>query len=129
LTDIRIPVFALGTESDHVAPWHSVYKFNLLLDTPVTFLLASGGHNTGIVSEPGRPGHHYRVSTRLETDPYVDPETWRCTTTEVTGSWWSKWTQWLSDRSGEMMTASKPGVAQSGPASLAPAPGTYVLQG
>ena len=64
LTDICAPIFAIGTETDHVAPWRSVYKFNLLTDTEVSFLLTSGGHNVGIVSEPGHPSRHYRVATR-----------------------------------------------------------------
>ena len=76
LTDIRAPVFAVGTETDHVAPWRSVFKLHLLLDTDVTFLLTSGGHNAGIVSEPGRSGRRYRLREKSEQDHYLDPEAW-----------------------------------------------------
>ena len=64
LSDIRVPMFAVGTLRDHVAPWRSTYKINLQLDTEVTYLLTGGGHNAGIVSEPGHDGRSFQVLTK-----------------------------------------------------------------
>ena len=100
LTDIRCPVFAVGTQTDHVAPWRSVYKLNILLDTDVTFVLTTGGHNAGIVSEPGRPGRSYQVRARAEHEPYVDPDAWAQQTPSKAGSWWPEWVAWLHAHSG-----------------------------
>jgi polyhydroxyalkanoate synthase len=126
LTDIRAPVFAVGTERDHVAPWRSVYKLHLFLDTDVTFLLTSGGHNVGIVSEPGVPGRHYRVRTTAELGLYSDPDTWVQETAEKPGSWWPEWCRWLAQRSGPLQQPVEPD--RAAPAGLCDAPGTYVTQ-
>lgn len=126
LGDIRQPMFVAGTEADHVSPWRSVFKLNLLSDTAVTFLLTSGGHNAGIVSEPGHAGRSYRVSTKTELDQFVDPETWFDRTPVREGSWWPAWAAWLSGRSGPMQ--SPPPMAGGGHRVLGDAPGTYVLR-
>ena len=73
--DIRIPIFAVGTEKDHVAPWRSVFKFHFLADGDVTFVLTNGGHNAGILSEPGHPQRHFRIARHRHGKPYIDPET------------------------------------------------------
>ena len=124
LSDIRVPIFAVGTETDHVAPWRSVYKFNLLTDTEVTFLLTSGGHNVGIVSEPGHPRRHYRVATRRPDDHYEDPEAWMVKAPVNDGSWWPEWIAWLDARSGEPVVPPAMGAKAYVP--LTDAPGTYV---
>jgi polyhydroxyalkanoate synthase len=129
LSDIRTPIFAVGAETDHVAPWRSVYKLNLTMDTEMTFLLTSGGHNTGIVSEPGHANRHYRVTTRSDADRHVDPQTWVNETPVKEGSWWPEWVRWLEKRSSPMSALPPMGPSQHGLAPLADAPGTYVLEG
>lgn len=128
LTDIRVPMFVVSTEWDHVAPWRSVYKIHLLADTEVTFVLTSGGHNRGIVSEPGHPGRSYRMGTRKEKDPYIDPESWTARTPEKQGSWWEAWEAWLSRRSGIKSAPPPMGAPRKGYAPLEDAPGLYVMQ-
>ena len=111
-----------------MAPWRSVYKFNLMMDTDVTFLLTSGGHNAGVVSPPGRPGRHYRIATQAEQDHYLDPEAWLRQTAPSEGSWWPQFAAWLEARSGEPVAPPAMGAPGHGLAPLADAPGTYVLR-
>jgi polyhydroxyalkanoate synthase len=128
LSDIRLPIFAVGTIRDHVAPWRSVFKIHLLSDTEVTFLLVSGGHNAGIVSEPGHERRSYQIATKQAGELYVDPDTWSSKEPKRKGSWWPELVEWLAARSG--MPGSPPaiGAPAHGYVPLADAPGTYVLK-
>jgi poly[(R)-3-hydroxyalkanoate] polymerase subunit PhaC len=128
LSDVRAPVFAVGTLRDHVAPWHSTYKINLQLDTEVTYLLTGGGHNAGIVSEPGHDGRSFQVLTKRDQDRYIDPDAFLETATRKEGSWWPEWVAWLNARSGNPVDPPPMGAAAKGYAPLGDAPGTYVLQ-
>ncbi|GIX28700.1 MAG: poly-beta-hydroxybutyrate polymerase [Burkholderiales bacterium] len=128
LTDIRAPIFAVGTVRDHVAPWRSVYKIHLLSDTEVTFLLTTGGHNAGIVSEPGRKGRSYQVLTKSKDDRYSDPDAWLTIAPRKEGSWWPEWVAWLVARSGDPVAPPPMGAPAAGYPPLWDAPGTYVLQ-
>jgi polyhydroxyalkanoate synthase len=128
LTDIRAPVFAVGTERDHVAPWRSAFKIHLLTDTEVTFLLTTGGHNAGIVSEPGRAGRSYRILTKRADERYVDPESWTALARKAEGSWWPEWFAWLEARSGDPTAPPAFGAPERGYPVLGDAPGTYVFQ-
>lgn len=123
LRDIKIPVFVVATERDHVSPWKSVFKINLLTTCDVTFLLTSGGHNVGIVSPPGKKiKYYYRVSTLTGDDSYIDPDTWHKQTKEHPGSWWPAFDKWLANHSSGKVKPPAPGK------SLCKAPGKYVLE-
>ena len=128
LSDIRAPVFMVGTVRDHVAPWRSVYKLNLVAETELTFLLTSGGHNAGIVSEPGHRGRSFQVATRPAGAPYPDPGLWAAATPRQEGSWWPAWEAWLARHSSGRGQPPAMGAPDRGYPPLGDAPGTYVLQ-
>jgi len=127
LTDIDIPIFAVGTQTDHVAPWRSVYKIHLLSEAPISFVLTSGGHNAGIVSEPGHPHRTYQLSHRAHDGHYLDPDTWAAATPISQGSWWPAWIDWLARLSSGETPPPALGAPEKGYPALGDAPGRYVL--
>jgi polyhydroxyalkanoate synthase len=129
LKDISVPIFAVGTETDHIAPWRSVYKIHLFTNAEITFVLTNRGHNAGIVSEPGHRGRLFHVGVRRPGDPYVDADTWLSLASPKHGSWWPIWAEWLKDHgSGEQITPPKMAAPSKGLPPLGPAPGIYVCQ-
>ena len=129
IQNIKAPIFAVGTERDHVAPWRSVYKIHYLADTEVTFALTVGGHNAGIVSEPGHPRRSFKIATHSDGALHLSPEEWLETAEQRPGSWWLAWHDWLAGHSSRARV-SPPGMGapEAGYPPLADAPGTYVLQ-
>ena len=132
LSDIAAPIFAVGTERDHIAPWRSVYKVALFTEGELTFVLADGGHNAGIVSAPGHPGRSYRIGTRRPADLYQSPDVWAEQATRCEGSWWTAWRAWLvaqggSDDREPQGAPPAPGAPDRGYPPLDSAPGRYVL--
>ena len=122
LSDIEQPTFVVGTERDHVSPWRSVYKLLLYTHNPLTFVLTAGGHNAGIVSEPGHRRRYYRCSTRETDAPYRSPQAFFDGTAPTDGSWWPCWAAWLHAHSSGNVDAREVG------SGLADAPGAYVFE-
>ena len=127
LDAIDVPLFCVSTTSDHIAPWQSVYKLHLLTQPAVTFVLTSGGHNAGIVSEPGHKGRSFHIHTTGAEDPYVPPETWETMAETHEGSWWPALVDWLDARSSPDETP-PPTLGTRDHPPREPAPGTYVFQ-
>lgn len=120
--------YFLGTVTDHVAPWKSVYKIHRLNGGDVTFALTTGGHNAGIVSGPVHPRRKHQVHTRRRGDHYMDPETWQATVPVENGSWWPVWVDWLKARSSGQTNPPALGAPRKGYRPLRDAPGEYILE-
>ena len=128
LRDIDVPMFCVSTTGDHIAPWHSVYKLHLMTDAELTFVLTTGGHNAGIVSEPGRSGRRFSIRTRTPGENYTPPEDWREEAPARDGSWWPELVAWLQARSTAAAKPPKMGSGRGPYRARGPAPGSYVLQ-
>jgi len=127
LSDIKAPVFAVGTLKDHIAPWRSVYKITLFSDTDVTFALVPGGHNAGIVSPPGPRARGLQLRTHRHGERYIDPDSWLAVADRQEGSWWSAWQQWLvAQGAGRRVPPPPMGAPAAGLPALDDAPGRYV---
>jgi len=128
LKDIAVPMFCVATETDHVAPWQSVYKVHHLFTDEVTFVLTSGGHNAGIVSEPDHPGRRFRMLARPRGARSLSCQSWLSQASRKEGSWWPVWTQWLDAHSDALVPPPLMGMPGCEQNSLPPAPGHYVLE-
>ncbi|HTT07649.1 MAG TPA: alpha/beta fold hydrolase [Gammaproteobacteria bacterium] len=129
LTDIRLPLFVVATERDHVSPWRSVFKVHLLTDTEVTFALTTGGHNVGIVNPPGvnAAGRGHRIATHAPRDKYTDPDLWFERAQWREGSWWPSWLSWLKRLSSAPVAPPAMGAPEADLPPLYDAPGRFVL--
>jgi polyhydroxyalkanoate synthase len=106
--DISTPTFLLGTVTDHVAPWRSVYKARRLMNNELTIALTTGGHNAGIACGPDHPRRSYQIAVRKPGDLYVDPE-------------------WLDERTTGDREPPGMGAPKKGYKALRDAPGSYVF--
>ena len=125
--DIQVPAFVLGTATDHVAPWKSVYKAMRLMNNEMTFALTTGGHNAGIACGPDHPRRKHWIATRQPGDLYVDPDEWQAQNELVDGSWWPVWDAWLDARSSGQRKPPAMGKPKAGYKPLRDAPGVYVF--
>jgi polyhydroxyalkanoate synthase len=129
LKSLRLPMFVVGTETDHVAPWRAVYKARELTSSAdYTFLLTSGGHNAGIVTGPANPKRRYRVLGWTKESDSLPPEAWLKAAPSQPDSWWPVWQRWLAERSDPELQPARPIRATRGAVALEDAPGRYVRE-
>jgi polyhydroxyalkanoate synthase len=115
---IANPLYVVGAETDHIAPWRSAYRtIQLVGSDDVRFTLTNSGHIAGIVNPPGSAkSEHWTLD-----DPGHDrtADEWRAAAIRHAGTWWEDWAIWAGAHAGPLVEPAKlpPGEA---------APGAYV---
>ncbi len=118
---IRLDIYAVGAEKDHIVPWDAAWRITQLTGGRVRYVLASSGHIAGIINPPGGKGTYW-----INKDDGTDTaERWRATAQRHEGSWWADWFAWLATQSG--VKGPPPTESKAHPA-LQDAPGSYVLE-
>jgi polyhydroxyalkanoate synthase len=118
LGKIQAPIYVLGAEADHIAPWHATYRTTQLTGGDTKYTLTNAGHIAGIVNPPG--GKKTAYWTKPHAVKGESPSQWRESSTKTTESWWEDWARWSEPRGGEMV---HPYALPKGEA----APGRYVV--
>ena len=104
-------------------PWRSAYISASLLGGKTELVLGAAGHIAGVVN----PASKNKRSHRISIAPSVSYQEWLDASTEVEGSWWPRWSDWLKQRSGKMVPARNVlGSAVFKP--IEAAPGRYVQE-
>lgn len=120
LAKIDTPSYFLASIADHIVPWQAAYRSSRLVSGPSRFVLGESGHVAGVINpaEGGKYPHWTNAADLASADD------WKATASEVAGSWWLDWRDWLAPMSGKKVAARKPGSKAFPP--LEDAPGSYV---
>ncbi|MBU1235586.1 MAG: class I poly(R)-hydroxyalkanoic acid synthase [Gammaproteobacteria bacterium] len=123
LGKVGIPTFILATREDHIVPWKTSYLGRGLLGGKTTFVLGASGHIAGVIN----PAAKNKRSHWVNDADVADPEEWLSGATEMPGSWWPRWADWLKQfAGGEVAARGRLGSKTYAP--LEPAPGRYVKE-
>ena len=123
LGKIKCPTYIYASREDHIVPWHSGYRSTQIVKGPIRFILGASGHIAGVINPPHKKKRNYWSNSNLPKNP----EKWFEGATEVAGSWWPDYVEWLSQHGGQKINAPKV-EGNSKYKVLVTAPGTYVKE-
>jgi polyhydroxyalkanoate synthase len=121
LTKVKVPVYNLATQEDHIAPAASVLYGSQFFGGPVRYVLAGSGHIAGVINPPVSNKYQYWTNDNIN---HTTLDNWLAGAHEHKGSWWPDWRAWLESADAETVPAREPGGGVM-PA-IEDAPGSYV---
>jgi len=121
LSAVDHDLFLIGGLTDHLTPWNACYRTTRIMGGQKEFLLVGSGHIQSLVASPDNPKNRYFTNTEIPKTARA----WLEGATEVPGTWWPHWSEWIRTRSGTQKKApARIGSKIHEP--LCDAPGTYV---
>ena len=123
--EIAAPTFIYASREDHIVPWQAAYASAHLLNPKNRkanqFVLGASGHIAGVINAPAKNKRSHWISDK----PATSADDWMAHSTEMPGSWWPRWSDFLKKHGGKQIKpAAKYGSADYLP--IEPAPGRYV---
>jgi polyhydroxyalkanoate synthase subunit PhaC len=123
LRKVDMPHFILATREDHIVPWESSYLGRKHLGGKSTFVLGASGHIAGVIN----PAAKNKRSHWINESTTAKPDEWLASATEVPGSWWPRWSEWIRQfADGDVAARGRLGSKNHQPSE--PAPGRYVKE-
>lgn len=123
---IDIPVYIYGSREDHIVPITASYAATQVLPGNKRFVMGASGHIAGVINPPAKKkrSHWIREDGAL---PATHSE-WLSGAQELTGSWWTDWSEWLQGHAGKLVPAPKRYGRATKYKAIEDAPGRYVQQ-
>ena len=121
---VDIPVYVYGSREDHIVPIGGAYASTQFLPGKKRFVMGASGHIAGVINPPAKNKRSYWLR-----DDGKLPKThaqWLEGATELPGSWWTDWSNWLATHAGKQIAAPKT-YGKGKHKVIEPAPGRYVL--
>jgi polyhydroxyalkanoate synthase len=121
LSAVTVDSYVVAGIADHICPWQSCYATTQLLGGDTRFVLSTSGHIASLVNPPSNPKSTWRTASPNT----ADADEWLASAHTEKGSWWTDFSRWVGERSGEEVDA--PAELGGGEPTLGNAPGTYVF--
>ena len=124
LTKVDIPVYIYGSREDHIVPIGGAYGTTQVLPGKKRFVMGASGHIAGVINPPAakKRSHWLREDGQFP----ADVNEWIAGATELPGSWWTDWGNWLKKNAGKQVAAPKTYGKAPKYKATEPAPGRYV---
>jgi polyhydroxyalkanoate synthase len=98
LGKVQTPLYVLGAESDHIAPWRATYLTTQYVGGESKYVLTNSGHIAGIINPPGgKKTWHYTKPRAMHGESADD---WFESADRHNGSWWEDWAIWAQAHAG-----------------------------